>query len=270
MVEASDFVLVFSKRKAINTLLPYAIFLEQGGQQGMIDIILCAARVSDSSSYNCGKFMWRRVVLYISRLFEQRSPTSLDRIIIIISPYVPWEGASNKRVAVSRWAAAALATPYTDEVGQNVVDALFQIAHIDFLRPHIPIEIWRWLKRRPSLPPIYSGLRFAMHVDTVAYVRTLGEADVLKSLFLLGWSDKCSIDRVNISEVVSSVRGDFVGIEMEQHREDLIQRLGHIIGLLDQGQNSPFKIEAKAQYTKLKEILVTTRGRPSPPVRLPS
>ena len=39
MVGASDSDQNISKRKAINTLFPYAIFLEQDGQQGMMDTI---------------------------------------------------------------------------------------------------------------------------------------------------------------------------------------------------------------------------------------
>ena len=43
----------------------------------------------------------------------------------------------NDTIAVSRFAATAWAIPYTDEVGENVVDVLFQIAHLDLLRPHM-------------------------------------------------------------------------------------------------------------------------------------
>jgi len=157
MAEAANSNLILSKRKAINTLLPYAIYLEQGGQQGMIDSILRAARASNFVTSNTGRFMWHRVVLYISRLFEKQSPTSLNRVIVLISPYVPWEGSLNSTIAVARWAAAASAILYTEEVGSSVVDALFQIAWVDFLRPHIPVDIWGLLKRQPPLPPMYHG-----------------------------------------------------------------------------------------------------------------
>ena len=137
MVEAGDPKVVMSKRKAINTLFPYAIFLEQNGQQGMTDAILRFARVSGSAHSNHGKFMWCHIMLYISRLFEKRSPTSLNRAIALIAPFISWNGTLNNTIAVSMWAAAASAIPYTEEVGQNVVDALFQIAHLDLPRPHI-------------------------------------------------------------------------------------------------------------------------------------
>jgi hypothetical protein len=57
MVEAGDSGLIFSKRKAINTLFPYAISLEQAGRLGMIDVISRAGKVSDFDSPNHGKFM---------------------------------------------------------------------------------------------------------------------------------------------------------------------------------------------------------------------
>ena len=182
MVETANSNLIFSKRKAINTLLPYAIYLEQDGQQGMIDTILRAARVSTSAHSNAGKFMWRQVVLYISRLFGKQSPTSLDRVITLISPYVPWDGALNKTIAVDRWAAAVSTTSYTEEVGQSVVDTLFQIAWVDFLRPHM---------RQPSLPPTHCGPPKGGSGKIVVYVRGLGleDIEILKSYFLLLWTD---------------------------------------------------------------------------------
>ena len=86
-------------------------------------------------------------------LFEKQTPTSLNLAITLISPFVPWEGALNDTVVVSGWAAAISAIPYTDHLGQNIIDAPFQIACLRFLWPHIPIEIWRLLKRRPPLHP---------------------------------------------------------------------------------------------------------------------
>jgi hypothetical protein len=154
MVEDVDSDRIISQRKAINTLFPYAIILEQGGQHGLIDAISRVARVSSSRSSNHGRFMWHHIVLYISRLFEERSPASLNRDITLISPYAPWVGALNNRTAVSRRAAAAPAIPHTDEVGQSVFNALLQISFFDLLRPYIPLDVWGWMKRQPSLPPM--------------------------------------------------------------------------------------------------------------------
>ena len=242
--------LIFSKRKAINTMFPYAIFLEQNGNRQMIDAILHAASISDSDFDNLGKFMWHHVVLYNSRLFEKQSPTSLNRVIALISPYMPWETTLNNKIAVARWAAAASAIPYTPGVGQNVVNALLQIASIDFLRPHIPIEIWEGLKRRPSLPPIYCGMRWAGDTNVIAHVRRLGDIDILKSYFLLIWAEKCHFNSDFVSEMQDSIKADFGGSGMEHHRRDLIERLDHVITLLGP-QESP----EKEIYTKLRDVL---------------
>lgn len=277
MVEAKESDSIFAKRKAINTLLPYAIFLEQRGQQRMINAILRAARVSDSistaarfsdsKSTNLGKFMWRHVVPYIARLFEKRSPASLDRVITLISPYAPWQSTLHNRIAVSRWAEAVLATiPHTEEVhmkeaSQNVVDALFQIAFIDFLRPHIPIEIWRLLKERPSLPPVYCGIRWAGHANTVAYVRKLGDIDILKSLFLLVWAPRCNLHRRNVREMESSIREDFGGTEMEGRRKELVDRLDVVLKRLNREDESSSVLQMKALYTRLRVVLEEVDGR---------
>lgn len=261
MVGASGSDLIISKRKAINTLFPYAIYLEQRGQQGMMDAILSVARASNLVASNTGKFMWRQVVLYISRLFEKQSPTSLNRVITLISPYVPWNGALNNKIAVARWAAAALAIPYTEGVGSSVVDALFQIAFIDYLRPYIPIDIWGLLKKEPSLPPMYHGLTRGVHEYTVAHVRGLGDIDILKSYFLLVWTDRVSPDSDGIHEMETSIRENFSGTGMEQHRKDLMQRLDHVLERLDRklerssaSGDSPSR-KSRGKYAVLRDLL---------------
>jgi hypothetical protein len=262
MVEAGDPNLIISKRKAINTLFTYAIFLEQGGQQRMVDAILRTARTSNLEFQNCGKFMWHHVVLYISRLFEKRSSTSLNRIIVLISPYAPWNGALNNRVAVARWAAASSAIPYTEEVGQSVVDALLQIAYIELLLPHIPDYMWGWLKRRPSLPPICHGLIVGLRAVTVGHIRRLGDIDILKSYFLLVWTDMLILQPSHIHEVEDSIREEFGRIGMEHHRKDLVERLDHVLGQLDRRWvETPWVREAKAQYTRFKYLLLEADRR---------
>ena len=255
MVEAADPNPILSKRKAVCTLLPYAILLEQDGQQGMIDAIFCAARASGSS-----KFMWRHIALYISRLFETWSPTSLNRVIVLVSPYVHWPGALNNTLAVARWVAAVSVIPYTEEIGQSVVDGLFHIACVDLLRPHIPIEIWGWLKRQPSLPPVYRKAPKGGELTTLLYVRGLGDIQLLKSYFILIWTDRWTPYGV-ATETEGFLREDFGGIEMESHRRDLIDRLDHVLERLDQrleGCEESLKYDleaAKGRYTRFKIVL---------------
>ena len=256
MARASDSDQIISKRKAINTLFPYAIFLEQNGQQGTMDAILRAAWVSDFDHENHGKFMWHRVVLYVSRLFEKRSPTSLNRVITLISPFVPWDSALNNKTAVSRWAAAAPEIPYTEEVGQNVIGALLQIASIDFLRPHIPIEMWEWMKKQPTLPPMYHGLLEPIS-PIIAYFRAHGDLDLLKSYYLLTWTDRRYFLSRDFPAVESSIRENFGGIEMEEHRKDLTERLYQILGQLNFRRSEAAWVQKmKTQYEQLRDVLL--------------
>lgn len=69
-----------------------------------------------------------------------------------MSPFICWDEALHGENEIVRWAATASAIPCTGEVGRNVVDTLLQVACVDSLRPRIPIEIWGWLEKRPSLP----------------------------------------------------------------------------------------------------------------------
>lgn len=226
----------------------------------MIDAILSAAKASNSSPSNTGKFMWHQVVLYVSKLFEKRSPTSLNRIITFISPHVPWDGALNNTIAVARWAAAVSTIPYTEEVGSSVVDTLFQISFVDILRPHIPIDIWRLLKRQPSLPSTCHGLTMGGYGNTVAYVRRLGDIDILKSYFLLVWRDRYAPSSDGAHAMERSIRDDFSGVRMEQHRNDLIKRLDHVLEQVDQrleySPNDAAYQLVKKRYTNLKGVLM--------------
>ena len=150
MIEAVDPNLILRRRKAISALFPYAVYLARDGQQGMADTLL---RVTRALNSNYWKFMWRQVGPYIVPLFGESTTPSLDSIIILASHHVPWDDERVNKDTVARWAAVTSAIPYTEEVGQSVVDALLQIASVGSLRPHIPIGIWAWLKRRLSPPP---------------------------------------------------------------------------------------------------------------------
>src|SRR5258708_5284644 len=108
--------ILWSKRKAASALFPYAVRMAQGGQRGMIDAILHSASKSTS-----GGFMWRRIEPYITSLFDESTPSSLNQAITLMSPCVGWGYEPYTEKAVARWAAAALETPYSEAVGQSVV-----------------------------------------------------------------------------------------------------------------------------------------------------
>ena len=260
MAEVSGADPIFrSKRKAINALFPYAVRLAQDGQQRMIDAILRVALKSTS-----GGFMWRRIRPYITTLFDESRPLSLNQAIVLASPCADWIHGPYTQSAVARWTAAALTTLYSEEVDQSVVDALLLISHNGSLRPHIPIEIWALLKRRPSLPPASRGRYWGTTSDILRHIRRLGDIEILKSYFLLVWSEWDLLFSWVDAQV--SIEEDFSGIGMWCHRESLIDRLDHILGRLDRGleyfkQHKPWFDEydiqfAQKKYGELREVLL--------------
>ena len=251
-----------SKRKAINSLFPYAVRLARDGQRGMVDVILRIA--SNSTS---GGFAWRRIGPYITTWFDESSPPYLNQAIALASPFAGWVRRSYTQSAVVRWAAAALATPYSAEIGQSVVDALLQIAWSESLRPHIPTDVWALLKMRPHLPPVCPGRSIGQTPHVVHYIRRLGDIEILKSYFLLVWSEWETVPHIGgHAGAEAAITEEFCGIEKRHHRQDLMQRLDYIQGQLDLGlehfkQHQPWIEEyvieeRKEQYKQLREVLV--------------
>lgn len=268
MVQAADKDPIHSKHKAINTLLVYAIHLGRSGERGMVDVSLRAAMASDPE-----EFIWPRIEPYITRLSNSQNPPSLDLVITLASPHVPWKDGPYDGDMVARWAAAALAVPHSEAVGQNVVGALLHIASVDTLRPHIPVGVWTWLKMYPSLPPEFSGRSRASSGDVVRQVRELGDVETLKSYLLLVWSEWDPIDSEQsggLAEMQTSIREDFGGIGMWCHREDLVKRLDHVLGQLDGGLehlrmhrldlDERYIPLAKEQYGGFEEVLLELDG----------
>jgi len=179
MTQAEDWHLIKSKRKAIIALLPYAVRKEREGQPEMFNAFLRVVRASKDRD-----FTWRHIKYYAARIPPQTSP----RAIILVLPRVRWGLLTNREDLIQRWAVAAFAVPCTEEIAQNMVDTLLQIASQSELISHIPVDTWSWLIKRPSLPPACHGRDIGTRVHVVKAVRALGDIEVLKSYFLLVWS----------------------------------------------------------------------------------
>jgi len=256
MAQVGDRDQIWFKRKAIIALLPYLVWQERVGDHIMTDAFLGVVRVP-----NVGKFMAKP----ISTLLREAGPDFPNRVIILTSPHADWGQEPNTNT-ITRWAEAALAVPYTWEVGRSVVDALLQIASNNSLQPYIPVTIWAWLKRRPSLPPICTGRKMGAWARVILKVRELGDVEILESYFLLVWSEWNVIYQAGFTEMCTAIREDFGGIGMRCHREVLVKRLNHVLGQLDWGsrylkQQNPSLGErhipaAREQYRKLKEVLL--------------
>ena len=248
-----------SKHKAMNVLLPHAVSLEESGDHKMLDAITRVARTSNPRG-----FTWRYIEPSMAILLNKPTAPSLDRATTLLSPYVPWEYWDKNTIAM--WVGAVSAVPYSEEVDWSVVDTLLQIATMGYLRPYIPTDIWAWLKKPSTLPPVCKGRYRGTEQDLVRHVRGLGDLGILKSYFLLVWSEWDALRNSGFAEMQVSIVEDLCGIGMQHHREELIKRLDRILGEMDRGlehlkQRKPW-IEAEAvqqgkkQYRTLREVLL--------------
>ena len=262
MAENEDYRPLRSKRKAITALLPYAIWQERDGQPEMFNAVLCATRASGMSM-----FMWG----YITQSFNTLLGAS-PRAIILALPHVPWwsKGAES---LVQQWVATVSAIPYTEEVAQSVVDMLLQILPNSNLLRYITTDIWTWLTKQPSLPPVCSGRYTVTSASAIKAVRALRDIEVLKSYLLLVWSewnsvlsedpkhslswsvihgisfscplsgsapDYCLTDSspeisCNFCMMQISIQEDFGGDWRKIHREELVRHLDHVLAQLSRG-----------------------------------
>jgi hypothetical protein len=168
-----------SKRKAITALLPYAVRQERYRRPEMLDLYLRAAKTS-----NEWEFTWRCIRGRTGWL-RNASP----RALVLVSPYIRWDWSKRKEGLILRWAEATSTAPSTEEVARSVVDTLLQIASKEELLPYIPIHVWLWLTKCPPLPPICLGRNVGTCAHVVKAVRALRNIEVLKSYFLLVWSE---------------------------------------------------------------------------------
>ena len=155
--------------------------------------------------------------------------------------------------------------PHTEEVSQAVVDMLLQIVASSKL---VHDSVWLWLTRVSALPPVSRGRSDGSYVWIVKTVRGLKDAEILKSYLLLLWSEWGPLAYSGFDEMCASVHEDFCGIGMGHHRADLIHRLDHILGRLDQGleylkQHKPDLEDhdiqdMRRQYGVLKGVLLET------------
>ena len=260
MVEAEDRLPLQSKHKAITALLPYGVWQERDGQPEMFDTILRAIRASRMSG-----FTWHHIDQFLSTLLSEASP----RAVVLVLPQIPFYRFAGRGDLVQCWAATATAVPYTEEVARGVVDTLLQIASDYWPVEHIPVNLWSWLTKQPSLPPICEGRSVGTRPRVVRIVQELKDIEVLKSYLLLVWSEwNTPYAR---DEMHASIRGDFSGIGMGHHRADLIRRLDYILKQLDRGleyleQYNPYLgedrlQERKGEYQKLRETLLEIDSR---------
>ena len=250
----------WSGHKAIATLFPYAVRLEQSGKPEMADAILRLF-----GTYRQARLRWSRIKSHITSFFDKSIPPSLNRVIILTLPYIGHDVYADPTTVVSRWIAAASAVPYS-EVDQNMTEALLMVSYDKSMRPLIPVNIWAWLNKRLFLPPTSLGRSLASRGHVVRHIRKLGDIEILKSYFLLVWSEWQFHGDHCLTEMEMSIREDFGGILMQGHRGDLIKHLDFIHGELDRGLDhfrrywprvgeNRLQVQ-KEQYGRLKDALL--------------
>ena len=268
MLKATDGSSIRLKRKAITTFFSYAVRQERDGQQKLIDTVLPLFRVEVVRGHTVSTLplfgltiMWHHIEPLISTVLNEENYISLKQVIILASPNLPWGRFVNPRHLIQPWAAAASAIPYTDDIGQSVVDALLQIAADPSLQPHIPADMWSWLNRPSSLPSACLGRFRGSDGQVVQVVRALGDIEILKSYLLLIWSEWDEPWQSGLNEMRASLREDFSGIGMGHHRQDLLRRLDDVLEQLDpEPEHLHFDTDAfqrmKNEYGELREVLL--------------
>jgi len=251
--------IIRSKRKALTALFPYVTLRTKDGEHEMFDVFLRVVRSSERSG-----LMWFYIEPLLSVLLDERAPVFSKQAAIMASPHVPWWQFENGGHLVQLWAGAYSAVPYTDDVGQSVVDTLLQIA--SWKSPAITDDMWLWLNKCPDLPPVCSGRYWGSNHAVFKMVRALKDTKTLTSYLLLIWSEWDFLMPRGFDEMCASIREDFSGEEMGRHRTDLIRRLSYVRRELERGLEyiQQYKPELKEenlhrrrdQYKRLQDILL--------------
>ena len=232
--------------------LPYASRQEENGVGKLSDVLFCTAKFSPPSS---------RIphwTFKLARYLETVLPISLKRAAVdaFRHSHSLLEHSSNIGAIMQRWIEAASMLPYTDDVGESVVDTLLQMAFRDGLRRHIPVEAWGWLKKRPILHPKCQGLKFGASPEVFQSVREVGDLELVTSYLFIVWSKwGWSYPEGSIA-VLEFIRSGLRGVEGAGYRADLIQRLDDVISQMhSDSSTSPEVAGYIALYTEFKTAL---------------
>jgi len=148
------------------------------------------------------------------------------------------------------WMAAASALPYTNDVGQSVVDTLLQMAYHGDLQPHIPVLAWDWLKKRPVFNSWYPEHYLGTTESVAQMVRKLGDVELITSYLWIVWSERSDITESELQVMLCLIREELGGIGAAGDRSDLIQRLDDILPQLEPESTR------KQQYEEFRMVLL--------------
>ena len=231
------------------------------------------------AAYALSGYLWDHIQPFMNTLLNDASDASLKRAAILVSPYICWYREEFRGLA-QVWVATASTIPKEEEVAPSVVDVLLQIAHLELLPPENHGDIWSWLKLRPSLPPICHGRKLGGRREVMQQVRGLKDIEILKSYFLVVWSEWDPIQDSGFPMMYECIHEEFSGVEANFHRAELVQRLDRVIRELNKGlahlqRGKPDLQEwqlqrSKKQYERLRKILKKIREEPEIPTCMSS
>ena len=164
--------------------------------------------------------------------------------------------ASTIGTIMQHWITAASTLPYTNDLCESVVDTLLQMAFQDNLRPHIPVEAWDWLKKRPVLRPNCQGLKFGASLEVFQSVQEVGDLELITSYLFVVWSKWSWAYPEGFTAMLEFIRSGLLGIEGLGYREDLVQRLDDVLSQMNSGSPTPPEAADNASwYTELRTAL---------------
>lgn len=148
-----------------------------------------------------------------------------------------------------------------------MVDVLFEMAESDALSPHIPVQAWEWLNKRPIICPSYRGLSYGLSEPVVRVVQGLGDIDLMVSYLLVVFSKRGHLWSEGALAMHRLIREELSGIGLAGYRADLIHQLDYVLSQRGwKFWTGSFAFPGmKERYEKLRwELLEVDRGGENP------
>ena len=206
---------------------------EDGDTRLVDEILLVISHTSQGSSW-----VRRHISPFICQMLSTWDSDVRVRTAVHALSYVEdaWFHNADKSTFVNLWMMAASYLEYTPETGQSVVEVLLRMACVYHWRPHITKEAWRWLKRRPELPPVCRARSLCCNdLGAISKVESLKDIEILKGYLIVVWSEWDWLAPWVCSYMCAVIRKRFRGERKKGHREELRDRLLHIQKQLDLG-----------------------------------
>ena len=166
---------------------------------------------------------------------------------------------NNINVVMQLWIETASALPYTDGVGESVVNALLRMASSAKLRSHIPAAAWEWLNKRPVLHPSVVMSGSGVSLDVFEQVQELGDVELTTSYLFIVWPEWCWVNLEIRLAMFNFIRTELCGVERVGHCTDLIQRLDDILSRLEPASQESVQNRIQ-EFKGFRRALIEVKG----------